>query len=304
MGVALVTRAVYLEMVPDMSTISFIYCLRRFMAIKGTPEEIICDNAMQFKLASETTKLMWNVLNGEELQSYSSNKGIKWSFIVELAPWMGGFYERLVGLIKRSLRKAIGRKVLNSDQLHTVLKEAEAILNYRSLVYVGDDKNSSVTITPANFICLNPKTGIPESNDCHDNLKDENYNPYESSAEKILNLWHKGQKLLNNFWQIWRDEYLLSLRERTQNKIKCGRIQSGYEPNTGDVVLIKEDVPRGSWRLGKIVELKISNDNQIRSAKVKTPSGRIIGRPLKLLYPLEVSKQEDKQGPKETSFTK
>ena len=27
---------------------------------------------------------------------YLSKHGIHWKFIVELAPWMGGFYERLV----------------------------------------------------------------------------------------------------------------------------------------------------------------------------------------------------------------
>ena len=27
-------------------------------------------------------------------------KGIQWKLIVELAPWMGGFYERLVRLTK------------------------------------------------------------------------------------------------------------------------------------------------------------------------------------------------------------
>ena len=33
-----------------------------------------------------------------------SNVGIKWLFIVGMAPWMGGFYERLVGLVKRAMR--------------------------------------------------------------------------------------------------------------------------------------------------------------------------------------------------------
>ena len=71
---------------------------------------IISDNAKQFKLSSDTINAIWgSLLRSEEVQNYVSNVGIKWSFIVEQAPWMGGFYERLVGLVKHALRKTIGR---------------------------------------------------------------------------------------------------------------------------------------------------------------------------------------------------
>ena len=50
-------------------------------------------------------------------------EGIKWSFTTALAPWQGGFYERLVGMAKRSLRKATGRKRFTLDQIVTLLTE-------------------------------------------------------------------------------------------------------------------------------------------------------------------------------------
>ena len=99
----------------------------------------------------------------------------------------------------------------------------------------------------------------------------------------------KGQKLLNAFWKVWRDEYLLSLRERTQNTLKSGRIQSQSVPSAGDEVLIKDDFPRGCWRFGKILLLVPSRDGHIRSAKVSLCSGHVIERPLNLQYPVEVS---------------
>ena len=70
---------------------------------------------------------------------------------------MGDFYERLVGIVKRSLRKAIGKVCLTSEQLLTILKEAEAVINSRPLVYVGEDINSYLTLSPAHFLTLNPK---------------------------------------------------------------------------------------------------------------------------------------------------
>lgn len=76
-----------------------------------------------------------------DIQNYVSGKGIKWKFIVELAPWTGGSYERLIGLVKRNLRKCIGRRLLTVVQMQTILKEIEAVINSRPLVYVGDDFN-------------------------------------------------------------------------------------------------------------------------------------------------------------------
>ena len=286
----MVTRADHLEIVSNMSTSTFLNCFRRFIACKGTPKQIICDNAPNFKSASEVTNLVWkNIITAENVQSYSSSVGITWVFIVELAPWMGGFYERMVGLVKRALRKTIGKRLLTYDQFNTVVKEAESVVNSRPLIYVGDDINSTIVITPQNFTCLNPFTGIPQ---CVPDYSDPDYSPKDSSAEQILKYWKKGQKLLDSFWTIWRNEYLTSLRERTNVHLKASRTQSASPCKVGDIVLIKDDMPRGNWRMGNIEGLVTSADNSVRSAKVRTSTGRILGRPLCLLYPIETSSAE------------
>ena len=141
----MVTCAVHIEIVSNMSTSTFLNCFRRFIACKGTPKHIICDNAPNCKLASEVTNLVWkNIITAENVQSYSSNVGITWVFIVELAPWMGGFYERMVGLVKRALWKTI----INIWSVNTVVKEAESVVNSCPLIYVGDHINSTIVITP------------------------------------------------------------------------------------------------------------------------------------------------------------
>lgn len=102
----------------------------------------------------------------------------------------------------------------------------------------------------------------------------------------------KGRKLLEQFWTIWRNDYLTSLRERTQSNVKQKRVLSNISPSVGDVVLIKDNVPRGTWRLGKIISLSKSSDGHIRSGKVVLSTGKVLRRPVGLLYPVESSSRE------------
>ena len=176
----LVTRAIHLKLIQNLSTEQYLLGFRRFLSRHGKSKEIISDNALQFKHGSEKSEI-FDQLRGQlvthnDVKIYVANEGIKWKFIVELAPWMGGFYERLIGL----LRKAIGKVRLTNDQLLAVLKEAEAVVNSRPLVYVSEDIHSHITLTPAHFLTLNPKIGIQDN----DLDNDVDYNPDKSAAEK------------------------------------------------------------------------------------------------------------------------
>ena len=71
--------------------------------------------------------------------SFYSNEGITWEYTTAMAPWRGGFYERLVGLVKQGLRKEIGHKLLSWDKLITMITEVEAVINTRPLTYMYGD---------------------------------------------------------------------------------------------------------------------------------------------------------------------
>uniref|UniRef100_A0A914Z4E9 Integrase catalytic domain-containing protein n=1 Tax=Panagrolaimus superbus TaxID=310955 RepID=A0A914Z4E9_9BILA len=140
------TRAVHLEMVPDMTTLAFLRAFSRFTARKGQPHFLLSDNATQFHLAS-------TLINGNvnSLQQKLTDKNITWTFIPALSPWQGGIYERMVGIVKTNLRKAIGRNMLTYDELNTVLCESENIVNSRPLTHVDSD-GDNFTLKPCNFL--------------------------------------------------------------------------------------------------------------------------------------------------------
>ena len=101
-----------------------------------------------------TLNKQWRqVLSDKEVLNYVAIEGIKWMYTTTLAPWQGGFYERLVNTIKRCLRKAVGRKHFNLEQLITVLAEIEAVPNSRPLrlTFVYEDFESGFTLISAHF---------------------------------------------------------------------------------------------------------------------------------------------------------
>ena len=99
----------------------------------------------------------------------------------------------------------------------------------------------------------------------------------------------KGQKHLDLFWKVWREEYLLSLREKLP--IVHKGLNSTYMkvPKEGDVVLVKDDnMARSRWKLGKILHLRAGLDGEVRSAEILLPNRMVITRAVNFLYPLEL----------------
>ncbi|XP_020914628.1 uncharacterized protein LOC110252203 [Exaiptasia diaphana] len=292
----LTVRAIHLEVIRDLSTEQFLLCLRRFISLYGTPTRIYSDNASQLKLADKcTAKIRNDVKSCDDVQNYIAEQSIHWHFITENAPWMGGFYERLVALVKKALKRTLERSCITYDQFNTTVAEISAILNTHPLVYMTDYLNSGTVLTPQCFLRLKEdvKTGIPDALPSYDS-KDPDFVINQTSEETLLQTWVHCQEHLKYFWRIWTDEYVLSLREKHRSP-NLPKKHKRVHPqiNVNDAVLIHDSLPRGSWRLGMVNELITSKDGQIRSAKVTLPSKNILTRPINLLYPLECSSEKD-----------
>lgn len=67
-----------------------------------SPALLLSDNAKTFKAACKEIR---RLCRAEEVWRYLADKKISWKFIVEKAPWWGGFWERLVRSIKRPLKE-------------------------------------------------------------------------------------------------------------------------------------------------------------------------------------------------------
>ena len=91
-----------------------------------------------------------------------SNRQIQWCFNLEWVRWWGELFERLIGSLKRCLRKVLGNAPVSFHELVTVMSEEEATSNSRSLTYEYDIPGREV-LTPAHLMYRRRRTTLPRS---------------------------------------------------------------------------------------------------------------------------------------------
>ena len=145
------TRGIYLDLLPNLKTAECLKSLKQFIARRGRPERIYSDNGRTFVGAANWIRA---IMKEERLQTYLSINQIKWQFNLSRAPWWGGQFERLIGLVKSALNKTIGNGLLRWKELQEVLLDVEITLNNWPLSYLEDDVQMPL-LTPNAMLFLN-----------------------------------------------------------------------------------------------------------------------------------------------------
>lgn len=258
-----VYRGVHLELTTSLSTSGFVQVLRRFIARRGRPKTIYSDNGTNFV----GTENAFRKLDWKAISEYSAVQRITWRFNPPTGAWWGGFWERLIGLMKQLLRKVLGRASLSYEELSTVLCDCEAIVNSRPLTYISNDPKELVPLTPAMFLRDLEESGVP---DC--DVIDR------SSVCRRLAYKQQLREVLRRRFRI---EYLGQL------KLNCDK-RSQKPISLGEVVFVGNDNSvRLDWPLGRVVELLPGKDNRVRLVRVDTAKGQLL-RPVQRIYPLEL----------------
>ncbi|GFU03961.1 integrase catalytic domain-containing protein [Trichonephila clavipes] len=186
-------RAVHLELLMSLSTDNFILALKRFISRRGRPTKSIPPGA----------------------------------------PWWGGFWKRLIGLLKRILRKVLGRTSLDYQEIETVLCDCESLLNSRPLTYVSDDPNDLCPLTPDLFL----KEIRNSSTRDLDKIK------FPDKTELNKRLAYR-RRLVKDLRVRFRNEYLTQLLQKMRLRTQK------YIPEIGDIVLISNgSLKRIDWPL-------------------------------------------------------
>ena len=99
------THAVHLKFCRDISSAEFQTVLKEFIARRGCPQTLVSDNGKTFVA---TGKWLSTLKKDNNIASYIGALNTRWKFNLPRVPWWGGFFERLIGIMKRALSKAVG----------------------------------------------------------------------------------------------------------------------------------------------------------------------------------------------------
>jgi hypothetical protein len=95
--ICLVTKAIHIELVSDLTTEAFLAALRKFMARRGRSHYIYSDSARCFKGANNTLCELRKMLNfdavQEEINNLMTTEGVRWHFIPHASPHFWGALE-------------------------------------------------------------------------------------------------------------------------------------------------------------------------------------------------------------------
>ena len=273
--VCMVTRAIHLELVRDLSSDAFISVLFRFIARRGQCIKLYSDNGTNFTGAKKILSSWASNLSKEsKFNDQLSELGIEWQFIPPSAPHFGGLWESAVKSAKQHLVKSSNGALLTYEETSTLLCRIEAVLNSRPLTATSSDPSDFNVLTPGHFLIGCPLTSPPEPN-------------VLNIPENRLRKFQLIQARVQHFWKRWSSEYLPQLQRRGRWTSKVENI------SVGDLAILKQDnIPSLQWQMVRVIKVSPGADGVIRVVTVRNAAGAEYVRPVRKLARLP-NQEED-----------
>ena len=262
--------AVHIEPLDSLRSDSLINAIRRIAARRGPIRYVVSDMGANMVGADRELRGALQGLDRDGLQRAALAEGIDWHFNPPTGSLFGGFTERQIRTFRKVWRSMPAQRRIDEETLSTLFCEIEAILNNRPLNYVSTSSGNLEPLTPAHLLLL--RGGM-----C---LVPGEYSDADSFSR---HRWRQVQYLAGQFWTRFKREYLPALQKR-QKWTHVSRNMT-----EGDIVLLVDsDVPRGQWKMGRVVKVVPSRDGLVRKVVVKTSTSTYL-RPVHKLVLIQGS---------------
>ena len=163
----------------------------------------------------------------------------------------------------------IWREKISNSELEAIVSDIENAVNDRPITYVHSDIGEIEPLTPNKILKLNMNQRMI--------LKPA---PFQGATAEELNCTLQRQKdLSEKYRELWVSEYLLSLRESSNEIYDEPFVQ---RLRVGDIVLVRRPGrARPYWKMGKVLAISHSN----KDATLQLPRRRVTNYNLNHLYP-------------------
>jgi transposase InsO family protein len=165
--VCFATRAMHIELVCECTSSAFLNALKRFIARRGKPRCIYSDNGTNFVGANKKLKELSSLLKSKTFSNSVidalANDCISWHFIPPRSPHMGGLWEAAVKSVKSHLKRVLGDRMLNFEEMYTLLAMIEACFNSRPITPLSNDAHDLTSLTLEHFLIGTPLRHPPKT---------------------------------------------------------------------------------------------------------------------------------------------
>ncbi|XP_026331507.1 uncharacterized protein LOC113238871 [Hyposmocoma kahamanoa] len=259
-------KCIHLEAVSELSKDAFVLALRRFIARRGKPKDLFCDNGRNFVAgAREINEFLKS--NKDNVKEFAADEGIRFVFSPAYAPNFNGYAEAGIKSAKFHLKRILGNTHLTFEELSSLFSQVEAILNSRPLCPLSPSPNDFSPLTPGHFLVGRPLMSLPTA-------------PLHDANPDRLDRYRRLEQIRQHFWKRWSTEYVCELQQRYKWRARHRDLQ------LGELVLIKnESLQPLHWRMGRVSKMYPGPDGIPRVADIATSRG-IIRRALNRICPL------------------
>ena len=269
----LTTRAVHLDVLSSLDHDSFLMALRRFIARRGKPAELLSDQGTNFRGGERELREAFEALQ-PRLQDHLAKHQISFKFNPPNAPHFGGVWEREVRSVKAALYATIQSQSVTEEVLRTVLIEVEGILNSKPLGYVSTDVADLDPVTPNLLLMGRLDPSLPQA-------------VYEDAEPLSRRRWRHSQVLADQFWAHFIRSYLPALQTRSKWNKDPAQLLVGTT-----VMVMDPQLPRALWPVGKVSKVLPGQDGRVRAAEVQV-KGKTYLRPVARLVALPPISETD-----------
>ena len=270
------TRAIHLELLPNMTCQMFLLSFVRFSNMYGLASVVYTDNQSTFL---QGMGIACNSLSSDDFTAHLQRCNIKYVRIPLYAAWIGSFWERMLRTLKNAIYKIVGRKRLEYFQFISLLSDIQNSINNRPLTY----RDTDVTFEP-----LSPNSFLKLGDSKDFFISDVSGSELQRPSRKdLVRVLEKRDELFTSLKDQWYSEYLISLREASRD-VYQGKWEGRIKKD--DVVLIEAPIKtRPYWQLGRVIETLPGKDGRCRTVRVIRPDRSEGVYTIRQLYPLELS---------------
>lgn len=269
----MMTSCVHLDLLESIDTDAFLMSLRRFIARRGKPFEILADRGTNFRGGAAELQASFAALE-VPLQEQLARQQIKFRFNPPGSPHFGGTWEQEIKSIKSALQVILQDHTVAEPVLQTVLIEVEGILNAKPLGYLSSDAADPDPVTPNLLLMGRRDTSLPQA-------------VYASSDLLSRRRWRHSQILADHFWSNFIRRHLPDLQKRSKWHKDTDNLAAGQV-----VMVVDSQLPRAQWPIGRVVKTCSGSDGRVRAAEVKI-KGQTYLRPVVRLVQLPAWEDED-----------